>query len=394
MRHLLLTNDFPPKVGGIQSYLWELWRRLPADEVTVLTASSHSDARAWDASQPFEVVRSRLPVLLPHPGLAGQVRRQALARGARSVVVDPALPLGLVGPHLGLPYGLVLHGAEVTVPGRLPVSRRLLARAVAGAGLVVAAGAYPEAEARRAAGDSGRFPLVAQVPPGVDTDRFRPPRPGEADAARSRWDIAPGAPVVLSTSRLVPRKGVDTLLLAAAAVAPEVPGLTVLVGSSGRDRSRLERLAAHARAQGAVVRFVGRVADAELPSLYWAADVFALCCRSRWWGLEAEGFGIVLLEAAASGLPCVTVDSGGAGEAVEDHATGYVVRGVDHTPAWWAPGPARAPQVAGVETALRRLLARPEQAKKMGEQGRQRAVQLFSYDRLAAKLGEALGALA
>lgn len=149
MRHILLTNDFPPKVGGIQSYLWELWRRLPPDDVIVYTAS-YVGAEWWDGQQKFRIVRAREPVLLPQPHLATRVKQLAAATGAEAVIIDPALPLGLIGPSLGLPYGVVLHGAEVTVPGRLPVSRRMLGRVLEHASLVIAAGHYPEAEARRA----------------------------------------------------------------------------------------------------------------------------------------------------------------------------------------------------------------------------------------------------
>jgi len=150
VKHLLVTNDFPPKLGGIQSYLWELWRRLPAEDVTVLT-SPHDGAGAFDAAQPFRVERVREPVLLPHPLLARRILALADEVEAELILLDPALPLGLLGPALGRPYGLVLHGAEVTVPGRLPLSGSVLRRVLGGADLVVAAGGYPLAEAQRAA---------------------------------------------------------------------------------------------------------------------------------------------------------------------------------------------------------------------------------------------------
>src|SRR5690606_12200475 len=137
-KHLLVTNDFPPKVGGIQSYLWELWRRLPADSFAVLT-TPYRGALEWDAAQPFRVVRSPEPVLLPYPWLASRIDALADEVGADFVVIDPALPLGAIGPRLRHPYGVVLHGAEVTVPGRLPVSRSVLGRVLRGADLVIAA---------------------------------------------------------------------------------------------------------------------------------------------------------------------------------------------------------------------------------------------------------------
>ena len=137
-RHLLVTNDFPPKLGGIQSYLWELWRRLPADSFVVYT-TPYRGADAFDAAQPFPVIRSREPWLGPYPWLAERVDRLADEHDAELVVLDPALPLGHIGPSLRHPYGVVLHGAEVTVPGRLPGSRALLARVLDGAQLVIAA---------------------------------------------------------------------------------------------------------------------------------------------------------------------------------------------------------------------------------------------------------------
>ena len=124
--HLLVTNDFPPKVGGIQSYLWELWRRLDPASFTVLT-SPYAGAAAWDAEQPFRVVRTREPVLLPHPWMVRRVNSLAAEIDAAFVVIDPAVPLGIIGPRLDRPYGVVLHGAEVAIPGRLPLARSSLA---------------------------------------------------------------------------------------------------------------------------------------------------------------------------------------------------------------------------------------------------------------------------
>jgi phosphatidylinositol alpha-1,6-mannosyltransferase len=400
VRHILLTNDFPPKVGGIQSYLWELWRRLPPDDVTVLT-SSYSGAQWWDRQQPFRVVRTREPVLLPQPHLARRARDLAERLGAQAFVIDPAVPLGLIGPHLGLPYAVVLHGAEVTVPGRLPVSRQLLNRALRNASLLISAGSYPEAEARRAMGaehpgSAAPFPPSVLVPPGVDTERFRPFAHIERAAARARLGLSAVGPLVVSVSRLVPRKGMDTLIDAASSVSSQFPGLSVAIAGAGRDRGRLQRRAGHAKVR---VDFLGKVPDVDLPALYACADVFALCCRSRWWGLEQEGFGIVLVEAAAAGAPCITMDSGGAGEAVVDGETGLVVAdrwaGADHDRRHGLHDRAHQEraQVAAVAEALTSLLSRPSRAREMGEAGRRRAENELSYDILASKLAAALDKL-
>ena len=250
VRHLLVTNDFPPKLGGIQSYLWELWRRLPAADVTVLTTAFAGSAR-WDDAQPYRVERSERPVLLPTRRLVRRVDQLAAEVDAGVVLLDPALPVGLIGPHLDRPYGVVIHGAEVTVPGRLPGGRQLLRRVLSGASLVVAAGGYPAAEAERAAGR--RLPAV-EVPPGVDTERFRPLVPAARTAARQRLGFPPDALVVLGVSRLVPRKGFDVLLRAAARLAPSRPDLVVAIAGAGRDRDRLERVAATEACSGPLPR--------------------------------------------------------------------------------------------------------------------------------------------
>jgi phosphatidylinositol alpha-1,6-mannosyltransferase len=368
-KHLLVTNDFPPKVGGIQTYLWELWRRLPPDTVTVLT-TPHPDARTWDATQPFRVERTREPVLLPHPGLARHVRALAAEVGAEIVLLDPALPVGLLGPRLGIPYGVVLHGAEVTVPGRLPGTASALRRVLRGARVVVAAGGYPLAEAERVAGRP--LPSVL-VPPGVDTDRFRPLDTDERRTNRERHGLDPDAALVVSVSRLVPRKGMDVLIEAAQRLRAGFPDLQVAIAGDGRDRPRLERQAARL---GAPVRFLGRVPDADLPGLYGCADVFAMLCRNRWAGLEQEGFGIVFLEAAAAGVPQVAGRSGGAHEAVVHGETGLVVR--------------YPKSVDPVVAALQVLLRDPKLRADYGRAGRQRAVEEFSYDVLARRLAAGL----
>jgi phosphatidylinositol alpha-1,6-mannosyltransferase len=375
LRHLLVTNDFPPKIGGIQSYLWELWRRLPADDVTVLT-SGHRDAEAFDAQQDFNVVRIREPVMVPSPVLVRRIRRLVADVGAQAVLLDPALPLGAIGPSLGVPYAVVLHGAEVTVPGRLPATRHILARVVRGSSLVIAAGNYPAAEARRAVGGDEAMPPLALVPPGVDPERFVPLARIERAAARARFGLAGAGPLVVSVSRLVPRKGMDTLIDAATIMAAEHPDLQVAIAGEGRDQGRLER---RARRNRAPVKLLGHISHADLPSLYACADVFSMSCRSRWGGLEQEGFGIVFLEAAAAGVPSVAGDSGGAAEAVVDGETGLVVRPPD--------------DAATLAAAISRLLADPAMASSQGQAARRRAETEYSYDLLAERLRKAVDAM-
>ena len=372
MTHLLVTNDFPPKVGGIQSYLWELWRRLPPHLVTVLT-TDHPDAPAFDAAQQFSIHRRPDTTLLPTPALAREIRRLAADLGAGLVMLDPALPVGRVGPRLGLPYGVVLHGAEVTVPARLPLTRTALRRVLRGAVSIVAAGGYPAAEATRLAGPD--LPIRV-VPPGVDVDRFRPLGEDEKRRARAAAGLPVDGRLVVGMSRLVPRKGFDVLIAAASMLAPTRPDLTVAVAGAGRDKERLQRLVT---ATGAPVRLLGFVPDEAMPALLGAADVFAMPCRSRWAGLEQEGFGIVFLEAAACGVAGVAGASGGSHEAVAHGETGFVVR--------------RPEDPVAVAAALARLLDDPPLCLAMGAAARRRAEQSFAYDGLAEDLAAHLAAV-
>ena len=371
-RHLLVTNDFPPKVGGIQSLLWEWWRRLPSDQFAVLT-SPYKGAREWDAQQPFRVERVRESVLLPHPLMVKRINDLARDFGADFVVLDPAVPLGIIGPNLDLPYAVVLHGAEVTVPGRLPGSQQVLGRVLRRATHCIAAGNYPAREAEHAAGRALPTTVVA---PGVDTDRFRVLDNVARRAARERFGIPVDAELIVGVSRLVPRKGFDTAIAAVARMARARPNLELVIAGAGRDEGRLARLA---RDRGAPVRFLGRVSFEDLPLLYGCADVFTMLCRNRWLGLEQEGFGIVFLEAAACGVPQVAGASGGAAEAVDDGVTGIVVDDPDN--------------VDEVVKAFEHLLDDDAVRRSMGAAARVRAEAEFSYEVLAEKLWNTLRTL-
>jgi phosphatidylinositol alpha-1,6-mannosyltransferase len=370
--HLLVTNDYPPKVGGIQSYLWEYWRRFPPGRTSVLTIDQ-AGAREFDAAAPHAIERERARMLLPTRGLVARVRQLARERGASLVVLDPALPVGLVGPKLGLPYAVVLHGAEVTVAARLPVTSQLLRRVLVGADLVIAAGGYPADEARRLAGED--LPEVAIAPPGVDVRRFHPLVAAEIGSVRRRFGLPETGRLVVSVSRLVPRKGMDVLIEASVSLAAERPDLVVAIAGAGRDARRLASLA---RRLDAPVRFLGPVSDEDLPGLVGAADVAAVLCRTRWGGLEQEGFGIVFLEAAAAGVPQVAGRSGGSHDAVVDGVTGLVVD---------RPG-----DVAVATKALAELLDDEGRRLRLGAAARRRACAEFDYDVLATGLDAVLRA--
>src|SRR5262245_6204163 len=357
MPSLLVTNDFPPKHGGIQSYLYELWRRLPADDTTVLT-TAFAGADAWDRQQSFRIERVDRKVLLPTRSLRARIDALSREIDAKVIFIDPMLPLGALAPKLSAaPYVVVAHGAEITAYGRIPGSRSMARRVLQGATGIVAAGTYPAREAARAARRDLRGVII---PPGVDPERFRPSSDDERKQTRVRHGLDPDLPLVLGLSRLVPRKGFDVVISACAGL-----DVQLAVGGAGRDLARLRRRG------GDRVRFLGRVPDTELPALYGTADVFAMCCRDRWGGLEAEGFGIVFLEAAACGVPAVAGRSGGSHEAVVDNETGYVVAPKD---------------VDAVRAALRELVSDDDRRAQMGAAARSRARDEFDYDVLAATL--------
>jgi phosphatidylinositol alpha-1,6-mannosyltransferase len=408
-RHLLVTNDFPPKIGGIQNYLWELWRRLP-DAVASVYTTPYGGTAAFDSAQPFAIERSPEPWLIPYPWLGSRVRRLQAETASELVLFDPAVPVGALGPGLGLPYGVVLHGAEVTIPGRLPVLRSVLGRTLRGASLVVSAGRYALDEAERCAG--GPVPSVV-IPPGVDSERFRPATADQRAKTRAEYGLAEDDVVLAVVSRLVPRKGMETLIRASAEVARRASDdahrrtdvrhdlghdlrndrqndrhtdrrheqgnnrggglLRVVIGGTGRSRNDLVDLA---RRLNAPVDLPGRLSDEQVVELYGAADMMAMLCNERWFGLEQEGFGIVFLEAAAAGIPQIAGRSGGAHEAVADGETGLIVDD---------PLDVRA-----TADAIEALIDDPQRRRAMGVAARTRAVERFDYARLATDLTEAI----
>ncbi len=387
LNYLLVTNDFPPKVGGIQNYLWELWRRLPPEHTSVY-CTPHEGAVEFDAKQRFKIERSPEPVLIPYPWLGARIRRIAKRTKSRFVLLDPALPLGHIGPNLGIDYGVVLHGAEVTIPARLPGTGAMLRRTLRSSSLVVSAGDYALAEAERCVGHS--LPAIV-VPPGVDSDRFRPGSAQDRRRVRANYDVGDDEILLSAVSRLVPRKGFDTVIRALANVNDELNRISAqstssigqqqrtnasgarrvvaVIGGSGREQKRLQHLASQLKAP---VRFPGKLSDPEVVDLYGASDLMAMLCNERWFGLEQEGFGIAFLEAAASGLPQIAGRSGGSHEAVENGRTGIIIDDpTDHVEA--------AKQILY-------LVANRDTRHQMGEQARSRAVAEFDYDHLAQEL--------
>src|SRR5919107_1901547 len=370
-RTLLITNDFPPRVGGIQQFVHNLAVRQPTGSVVVY-ASTWKGAAKFDAEQPFEVIREKTSVLLPTPAVARRAADLARAHGCDTVWFGAAAPLGLLADGLRRDAGIcravaVTHGHEVGWAA-LPGARQTLRRIARGSDVLTYLGEYQRIRLDRAL--RGLTDL-RRLAPGVDVDAFHPGVDG--GEVRKRYGLS-DRPVIVCVSRLVPRKGQDMLIRALPEIRRRVPGAALLLGSGGPYRGKLQRLARETGVESDVV-FTGSVPWAELPMLYAAGDVYAMPCRTRAAGLDVEGLGIVYLEASATGLPVVAGDSGGAPDAVLPGETGYVVGGRD---------------VAAIVSRIAALLSDPARARAMGAAGRAWVEREWRWEKQADRLGRLL----
>ena len=374
-RVLLVTNDFPPRPGGIQSYLGEFVKRLAAGgshSVTVY-APRWKGAEAFDAGATgFRVVRHPGTLMLPEPGVDARMRRLVSEHGIDTVWFGAAAPLALLAPRARQAgAGRVLastHGHEVGW-SMLPVARSVLRRIGDSTDAVTFVSRYTRG---RFASAFGPAAVLEHLPPGVDSDRFRPDPAARAEL-RTRYRLG-RRPVVLCVSRLVPRKGQDVLIRALPSIRRRVAGATLVVVGGGPYLTALRRLA-HRCGVADHVTFIGGVPAAELPAYYTLADVFAMPCRTRGAGLDVEGLGIVFLEASATGVPVVAGRSGGAPETVQHNKTGVVVDGRS---------------VTSVADAIADLLSHPDRAAEMGAAGRDWVAEHWQWDKLGARLGHLL----
>src|ERR1700722_18344740 len=368
-RTLIVTNDFPPRQGGIQSFVHELALRLDPERLTVYAPRWEGDA-AFDAAKPFEGVRHPTSLMIGGPGVRRRAAELARSRRAEVVIFGASAPLGLITPALrkaGVRRAIAItHGHEAGWAA-LPGARQLLRRIGNGTAVMTYLGEYfrvrvagaltPQAAAR-----------MARLHPGVDAGAFRPD-PAARRLIRDRHGLG-DRPVVVCVSRLVPRKGQDTLLRAWPAVIEKIQDAVLLIAGRGPYEKALRQQAEQAGVTGSVI-FTGPVPQDELPAHYAAGDVFSMPCRTRRGGLDVEGLGIVYLEASAAGLPVVGGDSGGAADAISEGETGYVVGGRD---------------VAALSDRLVALLSDPAGAKAMGEKGRAWVERDWNWDLAASRL--------
>jgi phosphatidyl-myo-inositol dimannoside synthase len=369
---LVLTNDFPPRPGGIQFFVHALAMRLRPENVIVY-APAWEGAAQFDAELPFPVVRHPTSLMLPVPTVARRAERIVEAEQCDTVVFGAAAPLGLLAPGLrkaGVKRLIALtHGHEVGWAA-LPAARTILRRIGDSVDTVTYLGEYTRVRLARAL-SSAAAARMTRLTPGVDTGEFYPGAGGKA--VRERLGLG-DRPVVVCVSRMVPRKGQDTLIHAWPLVLATTPDATLLLVGDGPYRGRLERMARHLGVDGSVV-FTGAPSRAELPGYFDAGDVFAMPCRTRRRGLDVEGLGMVFLEAAATGLPVVGGDSGNSADAIRDGETGYVVPGVS---------------VADLADRLKRLLTDPCAAKAMGEKGLAWVHQEWRWEIITQRFAEIL----
>ncbi|NKY36665.1 glycosyltransferase family 4 protein [Nocardia speluncae] len=368
-RTLLVTNDFPPRPGGIQSYLQAMTGQLPPDDLVVYAPRWRGDSHTrFDAQQPFQVVRHPTSLMLPTPAVARRARKLLRSEACETVWFGAAAPLALLSPLLRRAGAERIvastHGHEVGW-SMLPAARQALRVIGENTDTVTYVSKYTR---RRFAAAFGPNAALEHLPPGVDTEKFRPDPAARAEL-RQRYNLG-DRPTILCLSRLVPRKGQDVLLIAMRWIRERIPGAVLVIAGSGPYEDRLRGLA-EALGLGDDVVFTGRVAAAELAAHHTLADVFAMPARTRGAGLDVEGLGIVYLEASASGVPVVAGMSGGAPETVLEGETGRVVDG------------RRADLVA---EAIGDILADRDAAAAMGAAGRTFVDHHWRWDTLGARL--------
>ena len=367
-RTLIVTNDFPPRTGGIESFVLAMAQRMPADSVVVHTARQRGD-RGFDAGLGFTVIRDPSPLMVPVAPITRRVIRIARAEGCDRVWFGAAAPLGLMAHRLraaGVERTVATtHGHEIWWAG-VPVTRRLLRRIGERTDVMTYLGEYCRSRIAAPLTPAARDRMV-RLTPGVDDQAFRPGCGG--DEVRRRFGLS-DRPVVVCISRMVARKGQDVLVQAMPRLRALVPGAALLLVGDGPHRAAVSKQVARLGLERDVL-FAGRVPWAQTPAYYDAGDVFCMPTRTRLGGLEPEALGICYLEAAATGLPVVVGDSGGAPDAVLDGENGYLVNGRD---------------VEAVAGRCAELLLDRDLARRFGERGRAWVAERWRWDDLAVRL--------
>lgn len=373
-RTLVITNDFPPRAGGIQAFVHNLVIRQPHGSVVVFAADWRG-ASGFDSKQPFPVYRHSRTVMLPTPATLRRALEIASAEECDRVLFGATAPLGLLGNALRK-HGMqrlvgITHGHEAAW-GISPGTRGLLRQIGDSLDTITYLGEYTRSRIAAALSPEATDRMRRLVP-GVDTEEFTPDRGDAGLELRERLGLV-DRQVIVCVSRLMPRKGQDSLIAALPRIRRRVPEAALLLVGGGPYRGKLERQVRLSGQEQHVV-ITGSVPWETMPNHYAAGDVFAMPCRTRRFGQDVEGLGIVYLEASATGLPVIAGDSGGAPDAVLDEVTGLVVSGRSE---------------AQIADALIRLLSDPGLCTRMGKAGRDWVTTEWRWDRSASRLADLL----
>ena len=362
---LFVTNDFGPRAGGIETFVIGLIERRPFGQTIVYTsAQSGSEAydQAWKRNFGVTVIRDRAKILLPTPRVARNLSRIIKESNIQVAAFGAAAPLGLLSASMkkaGIRKTVALtHGHEVWWAKVFPFT---LAMRRIGSSIdwLTFLGEFTQHAIARALSKTAAQQMV-KIAPGIDVDHFCPQ---DATALRKELMLE-NKRVIVSVGRLVHRKGQDRLIQALPEILKSVPDAHILMVGQGPYLPHLKKLVARHNLNDHV-SFIGRIQYAQLPQYICAGDIFAMPSRSRFFGLEVEGLGIVYLEASACGLPVIAGSSGGAPDAVLDGVTGFVVDGEND---------------GAIAAAAIRLLNDVDGAKAMGTAGREWIIENWRWE--------------
>ena len=374
---LVITNDFPPRPGGIQTFGYELVRRFDPTQVSVLT-SSWDGATEFDAPQKFMTVRAKTKTLLPDKRTLAMAREIIVANNVTRVLFGAAAPLGLLAPSLrklGVKNIVGMTQGHEVGWAMTPGMKQALRKIGNDVDYLTYISEYTHEKISRAL-SPGAASNMRRVVPGVNTTEFSPTNLTAGSALRSTIGWA-NRPVIVCVSRLMTRKGQDQIIQALPQVLKVVPLASLIIVGDGPYRKHLEKLTADLGLRDNV-HFTGKVDQALLANWYAAGDVFAMPCRTRVGGWDVEGLGIVFLEASATGLPVIVGNSGGAVDAVLDGETGFLVNGNN---------------LSEISDRLIELLANQDLAKRMGSAGRNWVAQEWTWEHSFKRLESLLSGI-
>jgi phosphatidylinositol alpha-1,6-mannosyltransferase len=376
-RTLVITNDFPPRPGGIQTFGYEIVRRFDPESVTVLT-SNWEGAAEFDAAQDFKIVRANTQTLVPSKSTLSMAREIVVAENITRVLFGAAAPLGLLASplrKLGVTNIVGMTQGHETGWAMTPGTRQALRKIGNNTDYLTYISEYTHKKIAKALSPDAAA-RMRRIVPGVNATEFSPGNLSSGNQLRTELGWT-DRPVIVCVSRLMARKGQDELIRALPKIHQTAPNASLIIVGDGPYRKDLERLVKKLGLEN-FVHLTGKVSQTELSKWYAAGDIFAMPCRTRMGGWDVEGLGIVFLEGSATGLPVIVGDSGGAVDAVIDSETGYLVDGTN---------------TAEIADRIAYLFANPDVAKKMGEAGRNWVTQEWTWDQNFKKLDGLLSGL-